>query len=162
MAVAGGPAQGTDVTEDRQVQELTALESLRLLASVSFGRVVFTHHALPAIRPVSHLLVDRKIIIIASLGSAISIPADSQGQPGTDGTIVAYEADSIDPDTHLGWSVVVIGQAGLVLDQAEVAGYRAVLRPWIAGTMDDVIAIRTELVTGHRLVAATAPYLAMG
>jgi Pyridoxamine 5'-phosphate oxidase len=144
--------------EDRRAQELTHRESLRLLASVSFGRVVFSHHALPAIRPVSHLVVNDKIIIIASLGSAISIPADSQGRPfGTDGTIVAYEADSIDPGTYLGWSVVVIGRAGLVLDEAEIAGYREVLRPWAAGKMDDVIAIRAELVTGHQLVAAAAP-----
>jgi hypothetical protein len=150
------------VTLDRQIQELTAPESLRLLASVSLGRVVFTHRALPAIRPVSHLLVGNKIIIIASLGGGISAPADSQGQPSADGTIVAYEADSIDPDTHLGWSVVVIGQAELVLDQAEIAGYRAVLRPWPGGQAGDVIAIRTALVSGLRLVAAATPYLAMG
>jgi Pyridoxamine 5'-phosphate oxidase len=144
--------------EDRRAQELTHRESLRLLASVSFGRVVFTLHALPAIRPVSHLVVNDKIIIIASLGSAISNPADGQGRPfGTDGTIVAYQADSIDPGTYLGWSVVVIGQAGLVLDETEIARYREVLRPWAAGKMDDVISIRAELVTGHQLVAAAAP-----
>ncbi len=142
------------MNEARQVQELNQRECLRLLASVSFGRVVFTHHALPAIRPVNHLLVDDQIIIMASLGRAISIPAGHDGQPGRYGTIVAYEADSIDPDTRLGWSVVVIGQAGLVLDRAEIASYRRALRPWVAGRTGDIIAIRTELVTGYQLVAA--------
>jgi hypothetical protein len=147
--------------EARQFEELTQRESLRLLASVPIGRVVFSQHALPAIRPVNHVVVDGKIIIIAGLGSAISIPGEGQGRPGPDGAIVAYQADSIDPATHLGWSVVVIGTARLVLGQAEITGYRQALRPWGAGQRDEVIAIQAELVTGYQLVAGAAPHLAM-
>ena len=143
--------------EARQLQELSQAESLRLLSSVPVGRVVFTLHALPAIRPVNHLVVDNKIIIIASLGSAISSQAGSDS-----GTVVAYEADSIDPDTHLGWSVVVIGKAGHVTSEAEVAGYRLALQPWVAGQMDDVIVIQAELVTGYQLVAAEKPQATIG
>lgn len=143
--------------EARQLQELSQAESLRLLSSVPVGRVVFTLHALPAIRPVNHLVVDNKIIIIASLGSAISSQADSDS-----GTVVAYEADSIDPDTHLGWSVVVIGKAGHVTSEAEAAGYRLALQPWVAGEMDDVIMIHAELVTGYQLVAAEKPQATIG
>ncbi|MGD0374996.1 MAG: pyridoxamine 5'-phosphate oxidase family protein [Streptosporangiaceae bacterium] len=143
--------------EARQLQELTQAESLRLLSSVPFGRVVFTYHALPAIRPVNHLVVDNAIIIIASLGTAISAHAGSEG-----GTVVAYEADVIDPDTHLGWSVVVIGKAGRVVDESQIAGYRKALRPWVSGRMDDVIAIRADLVTGYQLVAGEAPQATIG
>jgi hypothetical protein len=143
--------------EARQLQELTQTESLRLLSSVPVGRVVFTHHALPAIRPVNHLVIDNKIIIITSLGSAISSQAGSDG-----GTVVAYEADSIDPDTHLGWSVVVIGKAGRVASETEAADYRRALQPWIAGEVDDVIVIRAELVTGYRLIAGDEPLAAIG
>jgi hypothetical protein len=143
--------------EARQLQELTQAESLRLLASVPVGRVVFTYRALPAIRPVNHLVVDDKIIIIASLGTAISAQAGTDG-----GTVVAYEADAIDPQTHLGWSVVVIGKAGRVVDQAEVARYRQALRPWVSGGLDDVIAIRTELITGYQLVAGETPQATIG
>jgi hypothetical protein len=145
--------------EARQLQELSQTESLRLLGSVPVGRVVFTYHALPAIRPVNHLVIGDKIIIIASLGTAISTHASSDG-----GTVVAYEADLIDPDTHLGWSVVVIGKAGRVVDEAEIAYYRKALRPWVVGGMDDVIAIRADLVTGYQLVAGEeeAPHATMG
>ena len=146
--------------EARQLQELTQAESLRLLSSVPVGRVVFTYHALPAIRPVNHLVMDNKIIIIASLGSAISSQAGSDGSDV--GTVVAYEADSLDPDTHLGWSVVVIGKAGHVTSEAEAAGYRLALQPWVAGEMDDVIVIRAELVTGYQLVAAEKPQATIG
>ena len=143
--------------EARRLQELSQAESLRLLSSVPVGRVVFTHHALPAIRPVNHLVVDNKIIIVASLGSAISSEAGSDS-----GTVVAYEADSLDPDTHLGWSVVVIGKAGHMTSEAEAAGYRLALQPWVAGEMDDVIVIRAELVTGYQLVAVEKPQATIG
>jgi hypothetical protein len=145
------------MVEARQLRELTQVQSLRLLGSVPVGRVVFTQHALPAIRPVNHIVVGDKIIIMTNLGAAISVQAASDG-----GTVVAYEADLIDPDTHLGWSVVVIGNAGRVLDEAERAGYRQSLHPWVAGEMDDLIAIRAELVTGYQLVAAEAPQATIG
>ena len=53
-------------------QRLDAAEAIRLLASVEFGRVVFTVNALPAIRPVNHLLDEGRIIIRTRLTSAIS------------------------------------------------------------------------------------------
>lgn len=49
--------------------------------------------------------------------------------------------------------MVVTGRASLVGDRAEVARYRQVLSPWVAGEMDQVIRIRAEIVTGFRLDA---------
>ncbi|MFD8141548.1 pyridoxamine 5'-phosphate oxidase family protein [Streptomyces sp. NPDC059708] len=43
-------------TPARRMRELDRAEALRLLATVSLGRVVFTHRALPAVRPVNHLV----------------------------------------------------------------------------------------------------------
>ena len=40
----------------QRLTELTRGESLRLLGSVPLGRIVFTLHAMPAIRLVNHLL----------------------------------------------------------------------------------------------------------
>jgi hypothetical protein len=67
---------------------------------------------------------------------------------------VAYEADDIDPDTHLGWSVVATGFAQLVTDPHELARYRAALHPWIDRTMDYAVRIRPDLVTGVRLTVS--------
>ncbi len=92
-------------------QRLDEAEALRLLASVEFGRVVFTVNALPAIRPVNHLLDDGRIIIRTRLTSAISSRARS-----ADGVVVAYEADDINSQTRTGWSVVVTGRAHTVTD----------------------------------------------
>ena len=102
------------ITDVRQLEALPREESLRLLGTASLGRVVFTLFALPAIRPVNHIVEDDKIIIRTHLGAAIASAVDGTG------TVVAYEADMIDPDDHLGWSVIVVGRASLVTDPGEV------------------------------------------
>ena len=65
--------------------------------------------------------------------------------------MVAYEADHINPNYLLGWSVVVTGIARLVRDPAELARYREALTPWVDREMDQVIRIQPEVVTGFRL-----------
>lgn len=128
--------------------ELTRDESLRLVGSVAFGRIVFTSRALPAIEPVSHLVAGPQIIIRASLGAAFSSAA-----PGC-GTVVAYQAELLDPGSRAGWSVVVIGRARRLTSEARAARYRTLLRPWADDEMDEVIAIGADLVTGFRIVSA--------
>lgn len=131
----------------RRLTPLTRSESLRLLRSVSLGRVVFTHLALPAIRPVNHLVDGEVIIIRFHHGSAVT-SALATGE----GTVVAYEADTLNPDNHLGWSVIVVGRARRVTDPTRIARYREALRPWVSGTYDDIVAIDAEVVDGFRLV----------
>jgi hypothetical protein len=137
--------------ELRRREELSPHESLRLLSSVSLGRIVFTERALPAVRPVNHVVDGDNIVIRADDGASIV----SALKPRT-GSVVAYEADSIDPAEHLGWSVIVVGVAHRVIDPDEAAIYRRSLRPWITGARDQVIAIHMDLVTGFRLVAEAA------
>src|SRR6266566_2578699 len=72
-----------------------------------WARVVFTHHAMPAIRPVNHLLDNQKIIVRSHLGAAITSRAAA-------GSVVCYEADDLDPIRHTGWSVIATGLARLV------------------------------------------------
>jgi hypothetical protein len=139
------------MSEARRRTELSREECLLLLGEVPLGRVVFTHRALPAIRPANHLVEADQIIIRASLGPAVS------SRPGYDGgTVVAYQADLIDAAEHLGWSIVVVGRAGHVTDLAEIERYRRALGSWAAAEGDDIIAIRADMVTGFRLVPAVA------
>jgi hypothetical protein len=132
-------------TDVRQLEALTREESLRLLGSTSLGRVVFTHFALPAIRPVNHMVEGDKIIIRTHLGTVIASAVDGTG------TVVAYEADMIGPDDHLGWSVIVVGRASRLIDAGEIARYQRALRPWVSGDMDEVIVITADIVDGFRL-----------
>ncbi|GGW44381.1 hypothetical protein GCM10010503_21500 [Streptomyces lucensis JCM 4490] len=135
----------------RQSVELDPDEALRLLGSVSLGRIVFTRHALPTVRPVNHVLVDGDVVIRTHEGAALTSHTE---EAGGSGVVVAYEADVIDPDTHLGWSVVVTGYAHLVTDPAELARHGGLLAPWVRQTMDYAVRIRPDLVTGVRLTAA--------
>jgi nitroimidazol reductase NimA-like FMN-containing flavoprotein (pyridoxamine 5'-phosphate oxidase superfamily) len=132
----------------RQLTELDRSQALRLLSSVALGRIVFTRHAMPAIRPVNHVLDAGHVIIRSHSGAAIVSEADTGG-----GVVVAYEADDIDPVTHLGWSVVVTGTAYLVTDPGEKGRYEQMLTPWLDEEMDQVIRIRPTIVTGFRLVS---------
>ncbi|MFJ5643320.1 pyridoxamine 5'-phosphate oxidase family protein [Streptomyces sp. NPDC093223] len=138
----------------RRRLDLDAATALRLLSSVSLGRIVFTRHALPAVRPVNHVLDGGEIVVRTHAGADVSAYAR---QGGGLGAVVAYEADSIDPDTRLGWSVVVTGYARLVTDPAELARYRAMLRPWVDQATDQAIRVRPELVTGILLSADGCP-----
>jgi nitroimidazol reductase NimA-like FMN-containing flavoprotein (pyridoxamine 5'-phosphate oxidase superfamily) len=143
------------IARPRQAIELTEDECWRLLASASIGRVVFTHHAMPAIRPVNHLIDGRKIIIRTHHGAAIASRAteqssDTQGNPF--GSVVCYEADELDPVRHTGWFVIATGLARLVPDPAETARYTAAVEPWIAGDTNQVVAIEPQFISGIRLV----------
>ncbi len=130
----------------RQMDELTKPQSLELLSSVQVGRLAFVHRSLPAIRPVNYLLDGHSIIVRATAGAAITEVVGHRGM------VVAFEADAIDATRQLGWSVIVVGTARLITDQAVAAGYRARLEPWVAGPAEDVISISADIVHGYRLV----------
>ncbi|MFB0631348.1 pyridoxamine 5'-phosphate oxidase family protein [Streptomyces sp. AB3(2024)] len=134
--------------------ELDRAEALRLLATVSLGRIVFTRHALPAVRPVNHLVEGEDVIIRIHEGGALASLTEPADVPGV---VVAYEADVIDPDTHLGWSVVVTGYARPVAEAEDVDRYADLLRPWVGRPMTSALRIRPDLVTGFRLEAAPPP-----
>jgi hypothetical protein len=103
---------------------------------------VFTEHALPAIRPINHIVDDGAVIIRTQLGA---------GLHSGKGVVVAYEADDIDPAEHLGWSVIVTGVANLVQDRDELTRYEQLLHPWVNGVASEFIRIEPELVTGYEL-----------
>lgn len=123
-------------------RELGREESLRLLASVGVGRIVFSHQALPAIRPVNHVLDDGRIIVRTHPTAAVLSALD---------TVVAYEADQIHEDERIAWSVIAVGIARRVRDRQEISRYHELLRPWVRGEMTEVIRIDPELVTGYSL-----------
>lgn len=133
----------------RQTGQLGRAEALRLLGSVSLGRIVFTHQALPAIRPVNHLMDGEDIIVQLHDGATLaSILTPTQAT----GVVVAYEADAIDPETHVGWSVVVTGYAHRITDESQLARFAARLRPWVQQpAMNSALRIRPDLVTGLQL-----------
>jgi nitroimidazol reductase NimA-like FMN-containing flavoprotein (pyridoxamine 5'-phosphate oxidase superfamily) len=120
-------------------------ECLRLLRTVTVGRIGFTECALPAIQPVNFTVEGSDVIIWTSAGGKLAAAVG--------GAVVAFEADEVDPATRRGWSVVVVGHASLVRDidrLVAVAGPDS--KPWVPGRTDHVICIKAERVTGRRIV----------
>lgn len=131
----------------RQMNELGRAEALRLLGGVSIGRIVFTEHAMPAIRPVNHLLDDGVIVIRSHAGTALLSSVDS---------VVAYEADHVEPGEHsVSWSVIVTGILRRVTDPHVIARYEQLLLPWVDRAMDQVLWLRPEIITGFALTPLT-------
>ncbi|MFI5497756.1 pyridoxamine 5'-phosphate oxidase family protein [Nocardia asteroides] len=133
--------------DDRDVVELDRAEALRLVAGAPFGRVVFTRDALPAIRPVNHLVDGEAIIVRTRVTSRLTSAVH-----GNAPVVVAYAVDDIDPVRRTGWSVMVTGFARTVTDPERVARYERLLRPWVGRVMDTVLAIEPEIVAGIRLL----------
>ncbi len=130
--------------EPLKLAELTRPESLRLLDSAPIGRIVYTVRALPAIVPVSHLVDNGMVVVRTHVGAECA------------GSVVAYQADELDPETGDGWSVTVTGVARRVLDPDEIAGYGSRLVPLVAAAVLETIRIYPEIVAGYRLLAPTA------
>lgn len=130
----------------RRLDPIDSAQTLALIAEAGYGRIVFTHRALPAIRPVNHLVESGEIVIRThAQGPLAQTVAASK-------VVVAYQADRIDPQARLGWSAVITGYARTVTDPAEVARLSAALIPWLDKTNDIVIRIRPEIINGYRLV----------
>ncbi|MEV5834868.1 pyridoxamine 5'-phosphate oxidase family protein [Nocardia sp. NPDC052112] len=134
------------------IVELDRATALDLLATVPIGRVVFSHNALPAIRPVNHLVdADGRIIVRTRLTAVLT-----SAVRGNSDVVVAYQADEIDPHRRTGWSVVVTGLARPVTDPVRIARYEPLLHPWVHQVMDTVIEIEPSIVSGIRLVDKAA------
>ncbi|WP_197320998.1 pyridoxamine 5'-phosphate oxidase family protein [Saccharomonospora sp. NB11] len=126
-----------------EMQELNEAECLDLLRSEPVGRLVFTERAMPAIRPVNYVLDGRDVIIRTT--------GDSWSRHVAD-TVVAFEVDRIDNETHTGWSVVLLGTATVITDVdtlVRVTDFRH--RPWAPGRRDRYLRIQAGQFTGRRL-----------
>jgi hypothetical protein len=132
----------TQLCPPHDSEVLTPTEAMRLLASVGYGRMAFCLNALPAIRPVNHLIDDGHIIIGTRLTSS---PAHTHYPQ-----IVAYGADEFDPRTRTGWSVAVTGQATIVDDPDLARRYDSLLEPWV-NSADTAISIQPRIICGFRI-----------
>jgi len=118
-------------------------ECLRLLGAATIGRLAVTVDALPTVVPVTFRLVDRCILVRTGPGPRLAAAYDA---------VVAFEADDFDPADRTGWSVVVIGVAREVPAGSEPV---TELDPdsWPSRPDGRLVAITTEMVTGHRVTA---------
>jgi uncharacterized protein len=126
------------------LKQLTREECLRLMASVPLGRIVYTRQALPAVELVNFALDNGDIVIRTGRSGKLAA--------ATRGAVVAFEADSVDPGRHAGWSVTAIGQSHEITDPDEIDRLEQIgLSSWAPGNQDHFIRISPEILNGRRL-----------
>jgi nitroimidazol reductase NimA-like FMN-containing flavoprotein (pyridoxamine 5'-phosphate oxidase superfamily) len=127
-----------------KLEELSRSECLRLLASVSVGRVGLSINALPAVLPVNFALLDGEVVFRTVEGTKFHAAAT--------GRVLAFEADGYETDGLSGWSVLVVGVSRVVTESTEL--HRALeltVEPWGVGeAADRIVRITSTIVSGRR------------
>ena len=128
-----------------ETHDLEPQECERLLRSGVVGRVALSTPDGPHIIPVNYSLFEDTIVIRTSSYSLL----------GTYGrnTMLAFEVDHVDPDRHVGWSVVARGRAWAETDPASIRRMREAWKPhpWANGTRNVFLRIRWRGLTGRKL-----------
>ena len=116
-------------------------ECLRLLRTVSLGRIGISAGALPTILPINFRVEGERILFRTGVGTKLDA--------ATRGAVVAFEADDIDPMYHSGWSVVVTGVAREVEDPDDRAVYTT--PRWAPASSERLVEVSIEEISGRRL-----------
>jgi nitroimidazol reductase NimA-like FMN-containing flavoprotein (pyridoxamine 5'-phosphate oxidase superfamily) len=118
---------------------------LALLRTTTIGRVAITVGALPTILPVNYRFVDGAILFRTGVGTKLAA--------ATAGDVVAFEVDHIEPMSHAGWSVVVLGIARRITDPArlELVDPTSIPRWAPNGLPSHVVEIVPSTITGRRI-----------
>jgi uncharacterized protein len=131
------------------LKRVTRDECLRLMASVPVGRIIYTRQALPAVELVNFAIHNGDIIIRTDHSGKLAA--------ATRGAVVAFEADSLNTEQRVGWSVTVVGQSQEVTDPDEIDCLARIgFSSWAPGGRDHFIRISPGILNG-RLLSAESP-----
>lgn len=93
-----------------ELEHIPEAECLEILARNRLGRIAFFAGGQQEIFPVNYALKADTVVLRSAPGTKLS------GAPGAQGT---FEIDEYDPETGIGWSVVVHGEAQDVTDAGD-------------------------------------------
>ncbi len=113
-------------------------QCLALLRTANLGRVIFTHRAMPAVRPVRFAVVGEAVVF--------AVPTGSPLYAGARDAVVAFEADDFAADFGAGWYVSLLGRA---TESAADEARLACLCPCPTGRR--FLRIPVEAISGHRI-----------
>ncbi|WP_159829238.1 pyridoxamine 5'-phosphate oxidase family protein [Arthrobacter sp. 9AX] len=126
---------------------LESQECWALLRQVSVGRLAVLLEDGPDIFPVNYV-TDHGTLVFRS-GTGTKLDALQRESP------VAMEADGVDPDTGVAWSVVIRGKAQLLTKTDDVLeSFSLPLFPWEAGHKDQFVRVVPNSISGRRFTVA--------
>jgi hypothetical protein len=121
-----------------------------LLAGTKVGRLGVLMDSAPEIYPVNYAVDRQTIVFRTDAGSKLR---GLERSPA-----VCFEVDVLDPDQHLGWSVLVKGRARDILRADDVRRVEQLdIQPWALGRKAHWICIEPDEVTGRRIHTLTGP-----
>lgn len=124
---------------ERVLKDLDESECYRLAATEPVGRIVWAGPDGPSVVPVNFTLVDGTVRVRTAAYSALARECDDSR--------VAFEVDAYDPDSRLGWSVVLVGRASVGFVEPGAPAPEA----WPVGAKAVQLTVEVDKVTGRRL-----------
>lgn len=134
-----------------RIETLDRPRCVELLAGACVGRLAFTspqEAEPPGVVPLSYVLDGpagaESLVFRTTHGSRLG--------RAVLGALVAFEVDDLRAQVHEGWSVVVTGRAGQVVEAEELDRLGRRLEPWAPGFKELFLRLPLESVTGRRLL----------
>ena len=127
------------------LEELGRVECLNLLATATVGRLGLLVDGRPEVLPVNYALDGDTVLFRTTQGTVLNQASLS---------VVAFEVDHLEPETHSGWSVLVQGTArdiGDAIDATSERLRRLSLITWAPGRRQSWFQVHPDKITGRRL-----------
>ncbi len=130
-------------SQDPSVEELSLSTCWTLLRTIPIGRIALTGPDDIEIFPVNFIVDGSTIVFRTAPGTKRTLIGD--------GVRCSFEADQIDVDEQLVWSVVVKGSVRPVVGHdAIIATFDMEVPAWQAGPKPTYIRLKPQIVTGRR------------
>lgn len=141
----GAMSENTDV-----IQNLSDEESLELLATKTFGRLVVRRKDDMDLFPLNYLVHEGEIYFRTAEGSKLfSLTLNND---------VLFEADNVDGDSQEAWSVVVKGTARTLSSNAEIeAADQLPLKPWLPTLKYNYVVVTPNDISGRKFHLGDEP-----
>lgn len=141
----GTMSENTDV-----IQNLSDEESLELLATKTFGRLVVRRNDDMDLFPLNYLVHEGEIYFRTAEGSKLfSLTLNND---------VLFEADNVDADSQEAWSVVVKGTARTLSSNAEIeAADQLPLKPWLPTLKYNYVVVSPNEISGRKFHLGDEP-----
>ena len=140
--------------ENPVIEVLDARECWALLASAKVGRLAMIVDGRAEIFPVNHVVDHGSVVFRTAPGTKL---AGIRGE-----TPVTFEADALDVDAAVAWSVILKGVALRVSGRNQVLEAAALpIFPWHGTPKAWFVRIRTGKISGRRFTVAERPETAV-
>ena len=141
------PMSGTGKFGELRMTALTRSECIKLLYGQGVGRLAVNGDGVaPLVRPVNYVFDanSQSVVFRTAAGSKLhSLRRE---------THAAFEVDDLDPDTHTGWSVIIVGAIEPLVRPGEIRRAEALgLEPWTPEERENWVRIRAWTVSGRRI-----------